>query len=131
MKFRPVNPNISNVFWEFKFHWLHGASIILWLVCEWLRREEREQRVGLMCRLLLVGCCRLQGGHRSSNVVKCSVNEFFDRKKHVKASAIAVCPYFGAIERFLLITFTECAIPSPPYPSIHITIPLLFESSVP
>lgn len=48
MKFRPVNPSINNVFWEFKFHWLHGASIILWLVCEWLRREGREQRVRLL-----------------------------------------------------------------------------------
>ena len=35
------------------------------LVCKWLRREEKEERMGLFSTRPLVGCCRLQFGHIS------------------------------------------------------------------
>ena len=41
------------------FNWLHDVSVIQWLVCKWLRREGREQRVGLLSSyysLAVVGC---------------------------------------------------------------------------
>ena len=49
------------------------ASIIQWLVCRRLRREGREQRMGLFS--LLNCCCRLQGGHICSSLVKWGVSQ--------------------------------------------------------
>ena len=43
-------------------------------MCKWLRREGRQQRVGLLAMQSLIGCCGLQGGHISSYLAKWGVN---------------------------------------------------------
>lgn len=57
---------LSNCYsqFEMKYHWLHKASIIMRLVCKWIRRERVEQGVGGLSMIVLLGRCRPQGGHR-------------------------------------------------------------------
>lgn len=63
-----------NYIWpDLESHWLHDASVIQRLACDWLRREEMEER-----RSPSLSCCRLQGGHRSSQQVKWAVNQTAD-----------------------------------------------------
>ena len=58
-KFRALKTDINYKLLDLTAHWLHDASIIGRLACDWLSREEEEERS-------LIGCCRLEGGHRSS-----------------------------------------------------------------
>ena len=44
--FRALKNGTNYILLGLKTQWLHDASVIQRLVCKWLRREEKEERVG-------------------------------------------------------------------------------------
>ena len=46
-KLRALKADINYILLDFEYDWLHGASIIRRLPCDWLRGEkEEEERMG-------------------------------------------------------------------------------------
>lgn len=55
-KLRALKADTNKILLDFECDWLHNASIIRRLPCDWLRGEKEEERMGRLFNWSVIGC---------------------------------------------------------------------------